>query len=78
MNRYVENGDVSSGYCFIKGYTLSEANKVSSLGSTKKRDGNVPNVSGMEDTVLYDDVGIDGIFPALTLHQYSIMEFNNE
>ena len=40
-------------------------------------DGDVPNVSEMEDTVLQGDVYIDVILPESTLHQYSNTECNN-
>ena len=41
----VENGDVSGGNCFMNGHTISDANNLSSIYSTKKREENIPNIS---------------------------------
>ena len=73
MDCGVENDDVSGGYYFMNSHTLSEANNHNSIDYTKKRDGNVSNVSEMEDTELQDGVDIDVMLPASTLHQYSNM-----
>ena len=43
MNEDIENSDVSGGNCFMKSHNISKAKKLSSLDSTNKRDGNVPN-----------------------------------
>ena len=55
---------MSGRNCFIKGHTLFEEKKPSFLASTKKRNLNVPNVSGRKDTGtgLQDSVGIDALF----------------
>ena len=74
----VENRDVSGGHSFMNSHTLSEANNQNSIDYTKKRDGNVPNISEMEDTGLQDGVDIDVMIPASTLHQYANMEYNND
>ena len=52
MDGDVENGDVSGWNSLMNCHTLSEAKNMSSIDSAKKMDGNVPNVSEMEDTVL--------------------------
>ena len=50
------------GYCFINSYTLFEVKEPIYLYYTNKRDGNVPNVSAMDDNLLQDGVYIDAIF----------------
>ena len=70
----VENGDVSGGH-FMNIHTISEKKNQNRIDSTKKRDGNVPNVSEMEDSGLRDGVYIDIILPASTLfpiYQYGM------
>ena len=62
----------------MNSHTLYEANKLSSLDYTKKRNVNVPNVSEMEGIRLQYGVGVDALFPVSTLRQYSNMECNNE
>ena len=44
MDRDVKNGDMSGRNCFMISQTLSEAKNLRYLDSTKKRDGNDPNV----------------------------------
>ena len=44
------------GYCFINSYTLFEVKEPIYLYYTNKRDGNVPNVSAMDDNLLQDGV----------------------
>ena len=77
MDWGVENGDVSGGFCFMNSHTLSEANIKNSIYSTKKREGNVTNISEMEGTGLQDVVDINVMLPASTIHQNANMEWNN-
>ena len=62
----------------MNSHTPTESNNLSSVDSTKKEDGNVPNVSDMEDTGLQYCVGIDAMFSKSAIHQYTDMEHNNE
>ena len=52
MDCYVKNDDVSGGHCFLNSYTISEANNQNAIDSTKKKYGNVTNVSEIEDNGL--------------------------
>ena len=67
----VESIDVSGGHFFMKSHTLSEAKNQTSIDSTNKRYGNVPNVYEMEDTGIQDKVDIGAISSSITIHQYS-------
>ena len=69
---------MSGGHFFINSHALSEAKNNSSIYSTNKRDGNVPNVSEMEDNGLQYGVDINYMLSTSTLHQYDNMEWNNE
>ena len=62
----------------MNSHTISEAKNHNSVYSTKKRGGNVPNLSEMESTGLHYGVDFDFMLPASTLHQYSNMEYNDE
>ena len=57
--------------------TIYEAKNQNSVDSTRKRDGNVPNISEMEDTGFQDVVEIGIMLPASTLHQHANTECNN-
>ena len=54
----------------MNSHTQYEANNMSYLDYIKKRGGNVPNVSEIEDTVLQDGVDIDAMFSGSSLHKY--------
>ena len=58
--------------------TLSEANNLGFIDSTKKRYGKFSNASEMEYTGLQDGVEIDLMLSTSKLHQYANAEFNNE
>ena len=77
MDGDVENGDVSGRHFFMNCCNLYEAKNLSSIESAKKMNGNVPNVSEMEDTGFQDGFNIDAVLSASTLHQYANTEFNN-
>ena len=62
MGEYVENCDVSGRNFLMNSHNLYKAKKPSYLDYTKKKDGNVPNVSKIEDTGLQDGADIDAIF----------------
>ena len=48
MNQGGENCDVSGIHCQMNIHTVLEAKDHNSVDSTKKRDGNSPNISAME------------------------------
>ena len=57
----------------MNNHTISGANNNNTVYSTKKRDGNVPTISEIEDDGFQYGVDIDVMLPASTLHQYSNM-----
>ena len=65
---------MSGRHCFINSHTLSEEKNPNPIDSTKKRDGNIPNVSEMKYNVLKDGVDIDAMLYASTLHQFDNTE----
>ena len=69
MDRGVENVDLSGGHCFMNSHILSESKNQNFIDFTKKLDGNVPNVSEMEDTGLQDGAYIDVMLPAYKLNK---------
>ena len=64
--------------CFMNGYTWYKANNHNFISYTKKWNGNIINVSEMEDTWLQGGIDIDAVLSTSTLHQYSSMVCNNE
>ena len=68
-----ENGDVIGGHCFMNSHTISESNNHNYIDTTKKMDGNVPNIYEMADTGLQDSIEIYVMLPVSKLHQYSNM-----
>ena len=64
---------MSGGHYFMNSQTLSESNNHNSIDYTKKRDGNVTNVSELKDNGLQDGVDTGAILSLSTLHQYANM-----
>ena len=73
MNQGVENGDVSGGNFYMNNHIIPGANNHNTIYYTKKRDGNVPNISEIEDDGFQYSVDIDVMLLASTLHQYASM-----
>ena len=72
MNIGIENGDINGGHCYMNIPTASEAKNHNSIYSKKKEEIS-PNISETQNTGLQDDVEIDVMLPASTIHQYDNM-----